>query len=408
MTSRDNSVRVVVHGSTGSIGVNTLDVLSRHADRFELFALSANQNDEKMLAQCQRYHPKKAVMVDHAAAERLAQAVKAAGLEVEVSGGEAALDELSKAVDVDTVVCGIVGAAGLSSTLSAVESGKTVLIANKEPLVMMGRTILDLAIERGATIIPVDSEHNAIFQCLPAKSQANNSGFTAGSPGIRRILLTASGGPFRAWPLDEFHCITPAQAMAHPNWDMGPKISVDSATMMNKGLELIEACALFSLSPEQIEIIVHKQSVIHSMVEYVDGSILAQMGSPDMRIPIAHALGWPNRLHSGASFLDIIALGEFNFESVDHQRFPAIALCQHAAAQGGLVPAVMNAANEVAVAAFIAEQIAFDKIAVVIAVVINSLATSDDLSHADLSLPSVLAADALARDRTTATIQKMA
>lgn len=384
---------VAILGSTGSIGASVLDVIRRHPDKYRVCGLSANANRADMARQCAEFKPELAVMADHAAAKQLAGELGAhAG--TRVLGGTDALSELA-ASGADIVVCGIVGAAGLRSTLAAVRGGKKVLIANKEPLVMLGRLIMDEARAHGATIIPVDSEHNAIFQCLP---QNPAQGVAAGTDtnGIRRIWLTGSGGPFRQLPAKEFSRVTPAQACAHPNWEMGPKISVDSATMMNKGLELIEACVLFSMEVDDIEIVIHPQSVIHSMVEYVDGSVLAQLGSPDMRVSIANALGWPRRIDSGARPLSFFECGRFDFEAPDHRRFPAIGLAQAAARAGGVMPAVMNAANEVAVEAFLSAALGFDKIPYVVERTM-ALATKQAGAGDGRDLESVLAADRQAR-----------
>ena len=326
---------VVILGATGSIGVNTLDVIRRHPDKYRVAGLSANDNWAAMCRLCLEFDPELAVLADPAAAARLADELSAAKTKTKtrartrVLGGSEALCELAGSGG-DIVVCGIVGAAGLRSTLAAVRAGGKVLIANKEPLVMLGQSIMHEARAHGATVIPLDSEHNAMFQCLP-QNLPPGAATAADETGIRKILLTGSGGPFRRLPLDDFPLVTPAQARAHPNWDMGPKVSVDSATMMNKGLELIEACALFSLDADDIEIVIHPQSVIHSLVEYIDGSVLAQLGSPDMRVSIAHALGWPRRVDSGARRLNLLECARLDFEAPDHRRFPALGL----AAGGG-------------------------------------------------------------------------
>ena len=354
---------ITLLGSTGSIGVSTLQVVALHPDKFHIEALSANTNIELMLQQCRLFLPNKVVMVDDASAEVLRQNLRELKLDIEVESGETALSMLS-ANHSETVICGIVGAAGLMSTLSAVKAGKKILIANKEPLVMMGRQIVELGAKTGAVLLPVDSEHNAIFQCLPQQQIFENQGQAQveQSFGVKKIMLTGSGGPFRTLPLDEMPAVTPQQACAHPNWQMGRKISVDSATMMNKGLELIEACALFGLSEKQIDIVIHPQSVIHSMVEYIDGTVLAQMASPDMRVPIANAMSWPHRIESGAQALDFSEISRFDFEKPDSERFPALRLAREAALRGGTLPAIMNAANEVAVASFLKGAISFDRI----------------------------------------------
>lgn len=352
--------RVSVLGSTGSIGVNTLDVIARHPDRFELYALAANSSVDAMLAQCLTCQPRFAVMMNEAAAEAL-QARLPIGCGTEVLQGEEGLSRVVTAVDVDTVMAAIVGAAGLPSTLAAAEAGKTVLLANKESLVMGGHLLMRAVRESGARLLPIDSEHNAIFQCMPVDGAARPS-----LAGVSGVLLTASGGPFRDWSMAQMEQATPDQACAHPNWSMGRKISVDSASLMNKGLELIEACWLFDLAPDRVEVVVHPQSIIHSMVQYLDGSVLAQLGNPDMRTPIAYGLGWPERLVSGVAPLDLVAAARLDFEAPDEGRFPCLRLAREAVAAGGTAMAVCNAANEVAVAAFLDERIRFTAIPAVI------------------------------------------
>lgn len=383
------SARVAVLGATGSVGKNTLDVIRRHPQKFQVHALTANQNFAELHAQCVEFAPAHAVMADETCARKLASALAKEKVATKVHGGEDALCEIAS--DAGIVVCGIVGAAGLRSTLAAVRAGKKVLIANKEPLVMLGAHIMREARAHNAEVIPLDSEHNAIFQCLPRAAMQNGGVKNAG---IAKIWLTASGGPFRNLPPHEFAKVTPSEARAHPTWQMGPKISVDSATMMNKGLELIEACALFALDPDDVEIVVHPQSVIHSMVEYVDGSILAQLGSPDMRVPIAGALGWPQRIDSGARRLNLPDIARFDFEAPDVARFPCINLARDAARAGGVMPAAMNAANEVAVESFLCGALAFDKIPQVVAGV---MARTDAGGARECDLQSALAADAQAR-----------
>ncbi|MHB1512600.1 MAG: 1-deoxy-D-xylulose-5-phosphate reductoisomerase [Acidiferrobacter sp.] len=349
---------LAVLGATGSIGVSTLKVVALHPDRFEVVALSAYQRIDELRALCRTWRP--AIAVAHApeAAAALAQSLVSEG--TEVWSGPEALERAVCDPRVTTVVCGIVGAAGLKSAWAAVAAGKRVLFANKEPLVMSGHLLLALARKSGAELLPLDSEHNAVFQCLPA-----------GRPdlvrsGVRRILLTCSGGPFRNTPASEFARVTPEQACAHPRWSMGRKISVDSATLMNKGLELIEACRLFEARPEQVDIVIHPQSVIHSLVEYIDGSVLAQLGNPDMRTPIAHALGFPDRIEAGVARLDLAAIGRLDFEEPDEARFPCLGLARAAAIAGGSAPTVLNAANEVAVEAFLARTLPFAAIPTVI------------------------------------------
>ncbi len=346
--------KITVLGSTGSIGVSTLDVVARHPDQFQIFALTANGNVEVMVQQVRALSPRYAVMSDEHAAAQLRERLKDIGSSTEVLGGEAALAQVAEHTDVDYVMAAIVGAAGLLPTLAAVRAGKRILLANKEALVMCGGLFMEAVQQSGAELLPIDSEHNAIYQCLPAKHRQGLA-----SIGVRKLILTASGGPFRDKALAEFEHITPQQACAHPNWSMGQKISVDSATMMNKGLELIEACWLFNCSHDQVDVLVHRQSVIHSMVEYTDGSVLAQMGNPDMRIPIAYGLSWPQRIDSGVSSLNLAEIAQLDFEPLDHARFPCLSLAASAIAAGGTVPVALNAANEVAVAAFLEERLSY-------------------------------------------------
>lgn len=379
---------VTILGATGSIGVSTLDVLARHPQRYRVVALTANTQAERLFEQCQRFHPEKAVLRDAAAAARLEHMVRQAGLHTQVLAGPAALELVAREPGSDIVMAAIVGAAGLLPVLEAVRAGKRLLLANKEPLVMSGPVLMQAARASGAEILPIDSEHNAIFQCMPA-------GYRTGDKpaGVRRILLTCSGGPFLNTPADELHKATPDAACAHPRWAMGRKISVDSATLMNKGLELIEACRLFDVPPEQVQIVIHPQSVIHSMVEYTDGSVLAQLGNPDMRTPIAHALAWPERIESGVRQLDLFDIARLDFAPPDLTRFPCLSLAQAAARAGGTAPAILNAANEVAVNAFLEGRIRFTDIAGVIEHALTDVRVSDDAS-----LESILASDALARD----------
>lgn len=349
--------RVTVLGSSGSIGVSTLDVIARHPERFELFALAGNRSVDTVYEQCLAQPPRFAVMADPDSAEALAARLAAAGSNTTVLAGEAGLVEVAAHPEVDVVMAAIVGAAGLESTLAAARAGKTVLLANKEALVMAGHLFMAAVAEHGARLLPIDSEHNAIFQCLPAADDG-----TVGMAGVAKILLTASGGPFREWSVEQMAAATPDQACAHPNWSMGRKISVDSATLMNKGLELVEACWLFDVGSDAIDIVVHPQSIIHSMVQYVDGSVLAQLGNPDMRTPIAHALGWPERIGSGVAELDIIDIGRLDFERPDTARFPCLGLARQAVRQGGVAMAQLNAANEVAVDAFLDRRLGFTEI----------------------------------------------
>lgn len=353
---------ICILGATGSIGVSTLDVVARHPNLYKVVALTANKNIDVLFEQCLAYLPEVVVIVDAQKAAEFKTKIENSRLaNLKVLTGADALVEVSTLPNVDSVMAAIVGAAGLLPTLAAAQAGKTVLLANKEALVMSGDIFMNAVEKSGAHLLPIDSEHNAIFQCMPASYQTG-----VNAKGVRRILLTASGGPFRTKPLDELPRVTPAQAVAHPNWDMGKKISVDSATMMNKGLEMIEACLLFNMKPEQIQVVLHPQSVIHSMVDYVDGTVLAQMGCPDMRIPIAHALAYPERFESGASPLDIFAVKQMDFEPADLDRFPCLRLAYEAITAGGTMPTILNAANEIAVEAFLNEKIRFTDIPVVI------------------------------------------
>jgi 1-deoxy-D-xylulose-5-phosphate reductoisomerase len=387
---------VTVLGATGSIGISTLDVLARHAGQFHVVALAAQSQDERLFEQCRRVRPAYAVMSDAGAAERLCRRVREHGLATEVLAGADGLQRVATLADVRVVVAGIVGAAGLLPALAAVRAGKRVLFANKEPLVMCGHLFIETARASGAELMPVDSEHNAIFQCMPGSFRTGES-----RPEVRRILLTCSGGPFRLTPAEQLADVTPEQAVAHPNWVMGRKISVDSATLMNKGLELIEACWLFGVKPEKIEIVIHPQSVIHSLVEYTDGSVLAQLGNPDMRTPIAHALGWPERIESGVKGLDLAEIGKLEFSRPDAARFPCLRLATEAARTGGTAPAILNAANEVAVQAFLDDVIGFTDIPRVIETALTRLAV-----HADTDLDTILADDAAARAEARAYIAR--
>ncbi|WP_020558816.1 1-deoxy-D-xylulose-5-phosphate reductoisomerase [Thiofilum flexile] len=341
---------VTILGATGSIGVSTLDVIAQHPERFKVFALSASQNIERLFAQCQAFKPRYAVLTQVNAAEQLQALLKQVDIPTEVLAGEEALSFIAAHPDTDYVMAAIVGAAGLRPTLAAAQAGKRVLLANKEALVMSGQLFMDAVQSAGAELLPIDSEHNAIFQCLPTQNRQQ---------GVQKLLLTASGGPFRTWEQERLASITPAQAVAHPNWSMGKKISVDSATLMNKGLETIEACWLFNMPMEQIEVVVHPQSTIHSMVTYCDGSVLAQLGNPDMRTPIAYALGYPERLPSGVEPLDFFQLARLDFERPDLVRFPCLRLAAEAHQAGGYATIALNAANEEAVQAFLNQQIGF-------------------------------------------------
>jgi len=401
----DRPKQVVVLGSTGSIGVSTLDVIARHPDRYQVFALTAQRNGERLLEQCLRFQPQYAVLVDEEAALALRRSLAEQNCRTEVLMGRAALVEVAAHGDVDAVMAAIVGAAGLEPTLAAVRAGKRVLLANKEALVMSGELFMSAVRTSGAELLPIDSEHNAIFQCLPRvtlgqKEPADTPNGLLGKLGVRRILLTASGGPFRATPLEELDSVTPEQACRHPNWSMGQKISVDSATMMNKGLELIEACWLFDATPDQVDIHIHPESVIHSMVEYCDGSVLAQMGNPDMRTPIASGLAWPERIESGVGLLDLFKIGALHFERPDTRRFPCLRLAAEAFSAGGTAAAVLNAANEEAVAAFLDRRIRFTRIPAIIEQALVHI----PVSAAD-SVDAVLQADQRAREYARQIIQ---
>lgn len=382
---------ITILGATGSIGCSTLDVISQHPDQYRIYALTAHSRLEELFEQCRLYHPVYAVMVDVDLANTLRSRLLKAGLATEVLSGVEGLVQVAAAEEVDIVMAAIVGAAGLESSLAAAEKGKTVLLANKESLVMAGALFMNTVKVSGAQLLPIDSEHNAIFQCLPA-SQGNQD-----RSGVRKILLTASGGPFRNWSVEKMAAATVAQACDHPNWDMGRKISVDSATMMNKGLELIEACWLFDVPPQQVDIVVHPQSIVHSMVEYLDGSVLAQMGNPDMRTPIAYGLAWPQRIVSGVPSLDLINSANLEFEAPDYDRFPCLRLARQAAQTGGTAMAVLNAANEEAVAAFLAGNIGFTDIASLIERVMTEISDDAVLTGEPGDLVVVKAADAAAR-----------
>lgn len=379
--------KLTVLGATGSIGVSTLDVVARHPDRYEVIALSGHSRIDVLQAQCIAHRPRYAVVGQAADAVALASRLAAQGLDTQVLAGPAALESIATLPEVDAVMAAIVGAAGLEPTLAAVRAGKRVLLANKEALVMAGELFMAEVKAHGAVLLPIDSEHNAVFQSLPA-----NYAGDALAAGVRHILLTASGGPFRTTPLERLRNVTPDEACAHPNWSMGRKISVDSATMMNKGLEVIEAHWLFNLAPRQIEVVIHPQSVIHSLVQYVDGSVVAELGNPDMRTPIAHALAWPDRVEAGVASLDLPKIAQLHFEAPDFERFPCLALAYRALEAGGSASTVLNAANEVAVAAFLAGRLPFLAIADVIAAAMDALPT---VSIGDLA--SIRAEDARAR-----------
>jgi len=362
---------ITVLGATGSIGVSTLDVIARHPDKYSVFALTAHRQIEKLAGQCLQFKPTCAVVADDGAAVALQALLSAQGSATEVLFGREALCAVSSAEGVDTVMAAIVGAAGLEPTMAAVRAGKKILLANKEALVMAGGLFMQAVAASGSVLLPIDSEHNAIFQCLPSDFKNTDKG------GVKKLLLSASGGPFRGRTLEQMRAVTPDQACAHPNWSMGRKISVDSATLMNKGLELIEACWLFNVAASQVEVVVHPQSIIHSLVQYIDGSVLAQLGNPDMRTPIAHALAWPSRIESGVADLDLFSIVQLNFEKPDLTSFPCLAVASAAAREGRDAAAILNAANEIAVQAFLDERIGFTQIAEVVSHTLNSLALTE-------------------------------
>ncbi|HUR39854.1 MAG TPA: 1-deoxy-D-xylulose-5-phosphate reductoisomerase [Verrucomicrobiae bacterium] len=385
---------LTVLGATGSVGRSTLDVVRRHPDRIKVHALTALRDVPALLALCREFRPALAVLGDEVAAQHLQQLLRGETLGTVVRAGTDALCEVAGDTAHDTVMSAIVGAAGLMPTLAAVKAGKRVLIANKEPVVMAGRLLVEASLRFGATLIPIDSEHNAIFQCLPLGFRCGTTD-AAAVLGVQRLVLTASGGPFRDTPLEDLEQVTPAQAVRHPNWVMGPKISVDSATMMNKGLELIEAHYLFGIAPERIEVVLHPESVIHSLVEYRDGSMLAQLGRPDMRVPIAHALAYPERWDSGVQGLQLAEGGRLNFQAVDPRRFPCLDLARDALRRGGIFPNVLNAANEIAVEAFLGGHVPFTGIA---ALIERTLEAADGARlPVDDSFEAVLQVDGWAR-----------
>jgi 1-deoxy-D-xylulose-5-phosphate reductoisomerase len=384
---------ISVLGATGSVGKSTLDVISRHPDKYSVYALSAHSRVNELFELCVRFNPQVAVLGTEAGAEQLHAKCKARGLPVQVEFGPDALNDVASATAVDTVVAAIVGAAGLLSTLAAANAGKRLLLANKEALVMSGQLLMSAANKAGSLIMPVDSEHNAIFQSLPATSTGVNTS------GIEKILLTASGGPLRNCTIEELRVVTPQQALKHPNWSMGPKISIDSATLMNKGLEVIEACQLFSVGADDIEVVVHPESIIHSMVSYRDGSVLAQLGRPDMRTPIAHCLAWPERIDSGVKPLNFFDIAGLHFEKPDTKRFPLLRLAFDAQRAGGTAPTILNAANEIAVEAFLSGSVAFLQLAEVVE---QTLSRSKISPAIDLS--TIIEADKDARETATAWI----
>lgn len=383
---------LTVLGATGSIGSQTLDLVARHPDRFAVHALTGHRKVEILAGQCRRFRPKVAVVADSETARELKSLLGQSA--IDVRSGPQALEEVAAESSVTTVVAGIVGAAGLRPILAAAKAGKRIVLANKEPLVMTGALLLDLAKRHGAKLLPTDSEHNAIFQCLPENGDTS---------GVTRLILTASGGPFRQFTAEQMESVTPQQACAHPTWTMGRKISVDSATLMNKTLEVIEAHYLFGLPPERIEVLIHPQSIIHSLVEYKDGSQLAQLGSPDMRTPIANALAWPERIEAGVKKLDLAHTAQLTFEKPDHQRFPALRLGYDALKLGGTAPTILNAANEVAVEAFLNGELRFPDIANTVSDILDKI-----IPIPAQDLDEVLAADQKARDMAGEMIRALA
>ena len=394
---------LVILGASGSIGQSTLKVLRQNPGRWQVLALTAARSVDAMVRDCLEFSPRFAVMVDESAASDLAGRLKTHGCPTRVLSGQAALCEVAAHPDAHSVMAAIVGAAGLAPTMAAVRAGKRILLANKEALVMSGACFMEAVREHGAELLPIDSEHNAIFQCLPEAIQREPGFCDLAGAGISKILLTGSGGPFRYTDIDELARVTPAQAVAHPNWSMGAKISVDSATMINKGLEYIEARWLFNALPEQIQVVIHPQSVIHSMVQYKDGSVLAQLGNPDMCTPIAHALAYPARIESGVEPLDFFSVGEFSFIRPDYARYPCLALAMAACQQGQAATTSLNAANEEAVAAFLAERIGFMDIARVNESIMTTLGTS-----AAGSLEDLIALDGRARAHAQQLIEELA
>lgn len=383
----NNPQNVTILGATGTIGLQTLDVIAQHPERFRVFALTANSRAPQLFELCQKYRPQYAVLLQESSAEALRKQLLAVGSETVVLQGEAALSVVASHAQVDVVMAAIVGAAGLHPAMAAARAGKRILLANKETLVMAGNLFMQAVQEGGATLLPIDSEHNAIFQVMPNKKRSHLA-----EMGVKRILLTASGGPFRHASLQELATVTRAQALNHPNWVMGPKITIDSATMMNKGLEVIEAYWLFGAHPTQIDVVVHPQSIIHSMVEYIDGSVLAQMGNPDMRTPIAYGLSYPERISNGVNSLDLLSIAKLEFLPPDTTRFPCLRLAYEALTLGGTAPAILNAANEVAVEAFLAEAIGFMDIPRVI----DSVLSASNIDKVG-SIEQLVAVDAEAR-----------
>ena len=398
MVDGENGVKgICILGATGSIGVNTLDVVARHPEKYKIVALSANTQVDRLVALCEKYQPEYAVMGDDNATEELVKKLNDIKSKVKVLSGNDGLEKIASLSQVDYVMAAIVGAAGLKPTLAAARAGKRILLANKEALVMSGQLFMDEVKKNNAELLPIDSEHNAIFQCMPADYEKGLA-----ESGITKILLTGSGGPFRTKALSELENVTPDEACAHPNWSMGRKISVDSATMMNKGLEIIEACWLFNTTPDNIQVVVHPQSVIHSMVQYSDGSVLAQLGQPDMRTPIAHALAWPDRIESGVEKLDFFAISKLEFEQPDYERFPCLRLAEESIRKGGTAPAILNAANEVAVASFLDNKLKFTDIPFIVEQTLKNLT-----SRVAESLKEILEDDLSARKEAEQLIHSM-
>jgi len=391
MSSDDDKLKegITILGSTGSIGLSTLDVIRINSEKYKIIALTANSQVDRLFNQCVEFNPVFAVMVDIDAASQLQIKVKEAGLKTEILSGCDSLNRVASLNEIKYVMAAIVGAAGLCSSIAAAKSGKHILLANKESLVMSGELFMNEVKKNSAVLLPIDSEHNAIFQCLPRDISPDLNAI-----GVNKIYLTGSGGPFRSTPLDELINITPDQACTHPNWNMGRKISVDSATMMNKGLEIIEAKWLFQVTSEQIEVIIHPQSVIHSMVQYKDGSVLAQLGHPDMRTPIANALAWPKRINSGVADLDFISLSRLDFEAPDVKRFPCLRLARESMEIGGTACTILNAANEVAVDAFLKSNIRF----IDIPGIVDSVLQSEDIKQVD-SIDEIIECDLHARKK---------
>ena len=380
---------VTILGSTGTIGLQTLDVIARHANKYKVFALAANSNVDSLFKQCLQFKPEIAVLLDDKAAINLREKLKSHQCKTEVISGMVGLEQVSSDTQVDVVMAAIVGAAGLRPAMAAARAGKRILLANKETLVMAGSLFIDAVKKGGATLLPIDSEHNAIFQVMPSGARLDSNNRV----GVSKIILTASGGPFRKYTQEQLADVTPELALKHPNWVMGAKITIDSATLMNKGLEVIEAHWLFNAKPSQIEVVVHPQSIIHSMVEYIDGSILAQLGNPDMRTPIAYALGYPSRIESGVASLNLLEIAKLEFEAPDVKRFPCLQLAYNALEAGGTAPAILNAVNELAVAAFLNNQIHFLDISILIEKALNSLEISTVSS-----LEQLIAVDEAARN----------